>query len=36
MYVNKNNNLISMKNDRLIISNGTLDKFNLSVILKKK
>ena len=35
MYVNKNNNLISMKNERLMIRNGTLDKFNLSVIIKK-
>ena len=35
MYVNKDNKLISMKNDRLLINNGLLDKYNLSVIIKK-
>ena len=36
MYVNKDNKLISMKNDRLLIENGLLDKYNLSVLIKKK
>ena len=35
MYVNKDNKLISMKNDRLLIENGLLDKYNLSVLIKK-
>ena len=35
MYVNKDNKLISMKNDRLLIENGLLDKYNLSILIKK-
>jgi len=35
MYVNKDNKLISMKNDRLLIENGLLDKYNLSMLIKK-
>jgi hypothetical protein len=34
MYVNKDNNLISMKNDRLLINNGMLNKIDLSILLK--
>ncbi len=35
MYVNKDNKLISMKNDRLLIKGGLLNKFNLSILIKK-
>ncbi len=34
MYVNKENKLISMKNDRLVINNGILNKLHLSMLIK--